>query len=1039
MIRVTDVLDRTTTIQYDVLQRVKKVISPIGQFIEYAYDPVKNLLRGVRDDSGKETHYEYDELYRIKSVETPDHQISRVEYDAKGRIKTSYAPSGAAYNYDYDVMDRMTSVTDPAGHTWTYSYDALGNKTCQRDANGDISHFTYDEANFGLVKSRTLPLGQTEYFDYTADGNIKSVTDANGFTTSYQYDGMSGYLKSIVPDSRRQEAALVFDYSADGLLKRASRGSIINSYTYDGLGRMIGNDGKSYGYDAVGNLRFVETGTGRTSFEYDAADRLKKTIGSDNATTLYDYDQQSRLHTVTRPNGVVTTYEYDVMNRVTNMRHTSSNFTIPYQQTYDADGRVLTVADETGVTTYHYDITGRLDQEAGPRGVTTYTYDNVGNRLTKTISSSGISGTYIYGYDANDRMRSVTGPNGTTTYDYDGNGNCIRAGSVNLAYDYLDRNISAQMPTGLVTYTYDASGNRIAQTTPQGTTHYVVDGGNVIEERDVAGNVTRYEYDGGILRLQRGGQSAWFLDDLSGSTIGLTDGSGNLSDRYVYDAFGMPIRISGNTGNSFLGIGGQQYDEATGLYYLRARYYDPQAGRFLSADPLSGDDSYPATTNSYAYAGSDPVNNSDPSGLSFSLPEELMATSTAGMLRIAFFSGMVGAEYINQGGNLFEGPLDGNSNSNSRFFREVVDGTVKTVKEVALGGWIHALASPRADINPLAGMLFGAANTYQTSKSIQDAYDVLLDPSASPEEKELASYTAIFALAEFGFNSVGIVATDAQEALMSHNEEKASADEGEEDEVVSPSEPQRRTVAESRESRLSAGDESETDTIRYRQLRVLNEGNCFPEEVQTTVIRTVNGLQPQEEASTSKAMMSVRDVREGDWAASRNEVTGKTEWKQVKAKFVRHTDELVKLSFAVAGDVSRKIVETLRATPEHPFMTSRGWVVAGSLGIGTQILTRAGPPLVVVGIERQTNNKSNKVDSFTVYNFTVDSDHSYFVGTALGGAWVHNDCIEYTRFSRDRGAWRDKATGRFVKAPKYDLQARRWRGANGQFCVDWRR
>ena len=70
-------------------------------------------------------------------------------------------------------------------------------------------------------------------------------------------------------------------------------------------------------------------------------------------------------------------------------------------------------------------------------------------------------------------------------------------------------------------------------------------------------------------------------------------------------------------------------------------------------------------------------------------------------------------------------------------------------------------------------------------------------------------------------------------------------------------------------------------------------------------------------------------------------------------------------------------------------MTPKGWVGMGSLGIGTEILTRAGPRLVVKSVNRQHFETGIKV-----YNFTVDDTHTYFVGTALGGSWVHNGYCE---------------------------------------------
>ncbi|MBC7805022.1 MAG: hypothetical protein H7145_02610 [Akkermansiaceae bacterium] len=120
----------------------------------------------------------------------------------------------------------------------------------------------------------------------------------------------------------------------------------------------------------------------------------------------------------------------------------------------------------------------------------------------------------------------------------------------------------------------------------------------------------------------------------------------------------------------------------------------------------------------------------------------------------------------------------------------------------------------------------------------------------------------------------------------------------------------------------------------------------------------------------------------GDPVVARNADTGKTEWKRVTAVHSRTAYEVVYLHLAGSGG---KVVETLGTTAEHPFLTPGGWVDAGSLGIGTEIVTRARPSLVVSKVERVA-----KPEGVTVYNLTVDGDHTYFVGGARGGLLSHN-------------------------------------------------
>jgi RHS repeat-associated protein len=101
--------------------------------------------------------------------------------------------------------------------------------------------------------------------------------------------------------------------------------------------------------------------------------------------------------------------------------------------------------------------------------------------------------------------------------------------------------------------------------------------------------------------------------DGSGSVCQLTDASGAVTDSYEYDAFGNKIGSTGTTPNNYL-YRGEQYDPDLGLYYLRARYYNPLTGRFMSRDPLDGQAKIPATLHKYLYAQGDPLNKVDPSG-----------------------------------------------------------------------------------------------------------------------------------------------------------------------------------------------------------------------------------------------------------------------------------------------------------------------------------------------------------------------------------------------------------------------------------------
>jgi RHS repeat-associated protein len=137
-----------------------------------------------------------------------------------------------------------------------------------------------------------------------------------------------------------------------------------------------------------------------------------------------------------------------------------------------------------------------------------------------------------------------------------------------------------------------------------------------------AGVVTR-TYTYGLQRISQNlsptvsGNSTWtpsfYVYDGGGSVRQLTNTAGTVTDEYLYDAYGNSFTKSGTTPNNYL-YRGEQFDSDLGLYYLRARYYNPSTGRFLSRDPEDGVPTDPATLHKYDYAGGDPVNAKDPTG-----------------------------------------------------------------------------------------------------------------------------------------------------------------------------------------------------------------------------------------------------------------------------------------------------------------------------------------------------------------------------------------------------------------------------------------
>ncbi|HWZ44716.1 MAG TPA: RHS repeat-associated core domain-containing protein [Candidatus Saccharimonadales bacterium] len=247
-----------------------------------------------------------------------------------------------------------------------------------------------------------------------------------------------------------------------------------------------------------------------------------------------------------------------------------------------------------------YQLTG-LTQ--GTSAVESYTYDAVGNRL------SAVGGT-SYSYNASNELLGV----GPESYTYDDNGNTLTkmdaSGTTAYAWDFENRLKSVTPPGGAsVTFKYDPLGRRIQK----GGSIFVYDGANLIQESDQAGNlVARYIQGPGIdqpLAVYRGAASEFYDADGLGSITSLTTTSGAVNQSYIFDAFGNTSSTTGTFIQPFQ-YTGREWDAETGLYFYRARYYDPAIGRFLNEDQIGNDHGF----NFYTYVGNAPANFIDPAG-----------------------------------------------------------------------------------------------------------------------------------------------------------------------------------------------------------------------------------------------------------------------------------------------------------------------------------------------------------------------------------------------------------------------------------------
>ena len=519
-------------------------------------------------------------LYPVAAGATHEYHITLVPtlvdsdstgYDDLGNVTSTTDSDGLATQYTYDQLSRVTHIAYPDGSTVDYTYDAASNLLTMHDSTG-WQLYGYDvldrltSVTYSPTNSTSDPAASTIAYGYDLDNRLTSLTYPSGEVVLYGYDNFSKLTS--VTDTPPGQA------------------SLITAYTYNSTTGMLATETRP-----------------------------------DNTQTVYGYDSNGNL--------------IDILNRTTS----TQALILEYHYTLDAAGRqtqvVMTTPTGATAQAYVYDDMGRLSQVTysntgtiGPTNkVVQYTYDGNGNRLTETTYANGISGgatqTLTYTYGSSDELLTVTDQNGVVqdSYSYDWRGNQVEVvtPTKTTLYGYDDRNLLVNVSDGtnFTTYEYDGAGRRISQTVNGVTTRFVVDPSNAdyqtLEELTASGTVSA-SYTFGLDRISGilPGQTTatYYLTDALGSVGGLANSAGALLGNYTYDAFGQILTSPASVNNPYTFVG-ERLDQATGLIDLRAREYDPIAGRFTSKDPAG----IASGLNSYSYAGNDPINCVDPLGM----------------------------------------------------------------------------------------------------------------------------------------------------------------------------------------------------------------------------------------------------------------------------------------------------------------------------------------------------------------------------------------------------------------------------------------
>ncbi len=609
----------TTTNTNNAFGEVLTSTDPLSHVTTYTYD-TDGKKATIKDPNTNQTTYTYDVANQITTITRPDTTTAVTDYNNDGTVLDQKdGKSNAILTYGYDSLARVTTVTDALSNVTTFTYDSAGNRLTQQDPGGNCgtsskcTTTTYDVAN--QATAVTYSDGVTPNVTniaYDSDGQRTGMTDGTG-TSAWVIDN----LHRVTSYSNGNSTAVTYAYNLRNLPTTITYpGSHAATNVYDDAGRMTS---------------------------------VKDWLGTPN-TTSFGYDVNSNLTSDTLQSGAVDTYTFNAANQQTAISDVKGGTTI-FAATYTRDSNGQLASDTSQAAnqgSFKYTSLNQLCYagsaptnacSSAPANSYPYGFDTADN-LT-TMENAGHTGTNAQQFNTADELCwTVAGasanacgsaPTGATSFTFDNQGNRTsqvpNAGSATCtAFDQADRLTSVKTgtgsscttPTNVGSYAYDGSGMRQSKTVSGTTTQFLLSGSGstqaLLDEKAGSATPTYYLYGPGgrvIEQVDPSGSAHFYHCDQIGSIRAVTNSSGTTDATYTYDPYGN-VGSSTNPGSitNPLQFQGQYVDSESGLYYLRARYYDPATAQFMSLDPMVA-----TTMSPYAYVSGDPLNATDPSGM----------------------------------------------------------------------------------------------------------------------------------------------------------------------------------------------------------------------------------------------------------------------------------------------------------------------------------------------------------------------------------------------------------------------------------------
>ncbi len=577
----------------------------------FVYDSARRRRRAVHPDLAY-AEISYGIGFQIHRDELGHEQITwRDVFGRVTRIQEDDGTNNHDTYYEYDGLDRLVRVQDAQGNETTVAWDSLGRRSEICEPDSGCSSFTYHPGD--QLASRVDARGAGVSFSYDEIGRVAQKITSEGETTTWHYDEPDhGYSIGRPTRVDYPDGSESYSYDARGLPLAENR-------CVAGLGCLtLGRE-----YDTMGRLDLLHYPDGeQVAYSYDTTGRLASVSGY---VDQLEWSPDNRLVAITAANGVRSTFDYDGARRwldSAEIRGPGGELLYDASYVYDLKARIeasSSSTDERLNLDFDYDpldrllnVSGHADQDR------IYAYDAVGNMTYSSLLGS-------YEYEAGP-VHGVSRA-GDRRIQYDASGNieevwkprpgpgCGGNREILAWYTWnAEGRLTEAVKAGvLARFAYDPRGDRIRKTIGSKTVGFYSNWAERVEEGQQS-TLSQYYYAGSVMVARKeAGETYWYHADRLGSPKLLTDDTGQVVSHFDYDAYGREIQREGDVEHR-RGFTGHRDDAELGLVYMRARYYDPLLGRFLSPDPIVPDLENPQSLNRYAYALNNPISNVDPTG-----------------------------------------------------------------------------------------------------------------------------------------------------------------------------------------------------------------------------------------------------------------------------------------------------------------------------------------------------------------------------------------------------------------------------------------